>query len=71
MELGVPSLEHGLQFTVQDFGARLQQQMRSAGRPLHLLLFDEAAADHLIDRRLDKCGADRFPPAGSVLQNSG
>jgi hypothetical protein len=34
--------------------------MRAALGPLHLLLLAEAVADHLIDRRFDKAGADPF-----------
>lgn len=34
--------------------------MCSALRPLHTLLFHKAVADHLIDRRFDKGGADRL-----------
>jgi hypothetical protein len=39
---------------VEDPRPGLQQKMRPAQRPLHLLLFDESSADHLIDRRLNE-----------------
>ena len=35
--------------------------MGPSSRPLHLLLLDESSADHLVDRRLHECCADRFP----------
>lgn len=34
--------------------------MRTAKGPLHLLLFHEPLADHLINCRFDEGGADRF-----------
>jgi hypothetical protein len=37
--------------------------MCTALGPLHLLLFAEALADHLVDRRLDKVGADALAVA--------
>jgi hypothetical protein len=37
--------------------------MRPACGPLHLLVFAEALADHLIHGRLHKAGADPFPVA--------
>ena len=60
VELGIPLLEHRLQLAIQDLGAGLQQEMRSSRCPLHLLLLDKAAADHLVDPGLHKRGADGF-----------
>jgi hypothetical protein len=34
--------------------------VRTAKGPLHLLLFDEPPADHLVNCRFDEGGADRF-----------
>ena len=45
--------------------------MGTPQRPLHLLLLDEASADHLIDRRFYERGADGFalPPALAEVGN--
>ena len=42
--------------------------MRPAQRPLHLLFFDESSADHLIDRRLQECSANRFPLPSTLAE---
>src|SRR5215471_13282991 len=60
-ELRVPAPEHFIQFVVENLRPRLQQQMRSFQRPAHLLLLDEPAAHHLVDRRFYERRADRFP----------
>ena len=43
---------------VECFDPRLQQQMRPAFRPLHLLLLTEPFAHHLIHRGLHKARGD-------------
>ena len=52
LHIGIPSLEHGAQFAVEGLDARLQQQMRPALAPLHLLLLAEPFAHDLVHRRL-------------------
>ena len=42
--------------------------MGPAQRPLHLLFFDESSADHLIDRRLHECRANRFPLPSTLAE---
>src|ERR1700693_4207710 len=42
--------------------------MGPAQRPLHLLFFDESPSDHLIDRRLHKCRANRFPLSSTLAE---
>ena len=42
--------------------------MNPAQRPLHLLFFDESSADHLIDRRLHECRANRFPLPSTLAE---
>ena len=49
--IGIPSLEHSAQFAVERLDARLQQQMRTALAPLHLLLLAESFAHDLVHRR--------------------
>src|SRR5271165_7398519 len=60
-EFWIPTAEQVVQILVEDPRPGLQQKMGPAQRPLHLLFFDESSADHLIDRRLHECCADRFP----------
>ncbi len=52
-----------IEFLIERFHPRLQQQMRPALGPLPLLLLAEAPADHLVDRRLDKARADALARA--------
>ena len=42
--------------------------MSPAQCPLHLLLLDESSADHLVDRRLHECGANRFPLPSTLAE---
>ena len=53
--------EYLVQILVDYLRPGLQQKMRSAQRPLHLLLLDESFADHLVDSRLHEGRADRLP----------
>ncbi len=52
-EPGVPAVEVVGQLVVEDPGSDLEQQVRTAGRPSHLLPLDHAFADDLVDGRLD------------------
>src|SRR5712691_6022443 len=52
--IGIPSLEHRAQCSVEGLDARLQQQMRTALAPLHLLLLAESFAHDLVHRRFHK-----------------
>jgi hypothetical protein len=61
-------LKHGSEFLMQGFHQRLQEEMRPALGPLHLLLLAEALADHLIDRRFDKADADALPHGRTTVQ---
>jgi hypothetical protein len=60
LQIRVRPLEHCPEFLIQDFHPGLQQQMRLALDPLHLLLLAEAPADDLVDGGFDKAGADAF-----------
>jgi len=42
--------------------------MGPAQRPLHLLFLDESSADHLVDRRLHECRANRFPLPSTLAE---
>src|ERR1700756_5088285 len=42
--------------------------MSPAQCPLHLLLLDELSADHLVDRRLHECRANRFPLPSTLAE---
>jgi hypothetical protein len=46
---GGPPRQRGAPVPVEYFNPDLQQEVSANKRPLHLLLFDEAFADHLID----------------------
>ena len=48
----IPTLEQRAKRSVQGAGARLQEQMRAAFGPLHLLALGEALADNGIHRGL-------------------
>ena len=61
LQIRIPALEHRPEFLIQGFHPRLQQEVRAALGPLHLLFFAEALADHLVNGRLDKTGADVLP----------
>jgi hypothetical protein len=56
----IPLLECGLSGAIRDTRADLQQEMRAAWGPPHLLLFTETPADHLVHGRLHKTGIDPF-----------
>jgi hypothetical protein len=53
---GVPPLERAGEIAVEHIGTDLQQQMRAARRPPHLLLFHHALRDELIDRGFNETG---------------
>lgn len=57
-ELRIPITECGIEVTIEHLGPSLKEQVRSLGRPLHLLFFHEPFADDLIDGRLHKRRAD-------------
>ena len=57
-ETGVPAAEFVGELVVEDPGADLQQQVGAAGCPAHLLLFDHALGDDLVDRGLGERGGD-------------
>jgi hypothetical protein len=42
--------------------------MGPAQRSLHLLFLDESSADHLVDRRLHECRANRFPLPSTLAE---
>ena len=48
------------ELVVEDAGADLEQQVGAAGCPAHLLFFDHALADDLVDRGLGERGGDRL-----------
>ena len=49
-ETGIPFLENGPERAIERPGSGLQQQVRAALRPLHLLTFGEALADDGVHR---------------------
>jgi hypothetical protein len=49
-EVGIPFLEEGPECAVECARSDLQQQVRAALRPLHLLAFGEALADDSVHR---------------------
>jgi hypothetical protein len=53
------------ELVVEDPGADLKQQVRTAVCPAHLLFFDHAFADDLVDCGLDERGGDGFPGAAA------
>lgn len=57
-QTGIPSFKYRPERTIERARPCLQQQMGSAGRPLHLLTFRESLADHRIDRGLSQSGND-------------
>ena len=59
-EARIPGTKRGLPLAVQHARANLQQEMGAPLAPLHLLLLDHALADHLVDSRFLKAGADAF-----------
>jgi hypothetical protein len=69
LQVRVPALEHGTQFTVERFDARLQQQMGAAFRPLHLLAFAKPFAYHLIYRGLHEPRGNGFFGENAKLWN--
>ena len=48
-EAGAPAVEVVGEGVVEDAGADLEEEVRSSGAPAHLLLFDHAFADDLVD----------------------
>ena len=50
----MPALEHWAKRVIEGARLKLQQQMRVARRPLHLLPFGKALADHGVHRRFDE-----------------
>jgi hypothetical protein len=62
-EAGVPAVEVAGELVVEDPGADLKQQVRTAGCQAHLLFFDHAFADDLVDCGLDERVGDGFPGA--------
>src|SRR5450759_3327654 len=57
-ERGVPPVEVVGERVVEDPDTDLQQEVRAARGPAHLLLLDHALADQLVDRGLDERGRD-------------
>jgi hypothetical protein len=64
-ESGVPASVVVGEGVVEDSGADLEQQVGPAGAPAHLLLFDHAFADDLVDGGLDERGGDGLTGAES------
>ena len=60
-EVRIPLPEGDFPIVVEHLRAYLQQQVGALGRPLHLLFFDHALADHLVDGGFDKAGTDPWP----------
>jgi hypothetical protein len=61
---GISPLEKGTQVSIKSTGARLQQQMRAARRPLHLLVLGKAFAHDGVHR-----GPAKHDEMGSPLRN--
>src|SRR5664280_1804217 len=57
-ERWVPPVEVVGELVVEDPDTDLQQEVRAARGPAHLLLLDHALADQLVDRGLDERGRD-------------
>src|SRR5664279_2701728 len=57
-EVGVPAPVVVGEGVVEYPGADLEQEVRAAGAPSHLLLLDHAFADDLVDRGFDERGGD-------------
>ena len=57
---GIPALEGRSQRSVECLGSRLQEKMRAAPGPLHLLLFGEPLAHYGVDGRLHEGRGDAF-----------
>lgn len=62
-QAGIPSLKQRPQRAVEGAGASLQQQVRAARRPLHLLTLGKALADHGIHRGLGQARGDTLAGA--------
>jgi hypothetical protein len=67
-ETWIPLPERSFQFIIGDLGARLEQEMSSPQRPLHLLLFREPPADNLVNRRFDERIAYPFSLPPSIAE---
>jgi hypothetical protein len=65
-EVGVPAPVIVGEGVVEDPGAYLEEQVCSAGAPPHLLFFDHAFADHLVDGGLDERGGDGLTGAAAL-----
>jgi Transposase DDE domain len=62
----IPATTCCLQVLIEDLSAHLQQEMRAALRPPHLLLLDHPSADDRIDRRFSERCRDRLAVARPV-----
>src|SRR5580698_5435739 len=62
-EIRIPAPESVLPLIVEHAGSYLQEEMRTALAPSHLLFLHHSLAHDLIDRRLDETGSDPFPVA--------
>ena len=60
----MPAVEVAAELVVEDSGADLLQQAGAAGSPAHLLFFDHALGDDLVDRGFGEGGGDGL--AGAV-----
>jgi len=59
----IPALEQRPKCAVEGSRSGLQQQVRAALGPLHLLTFGEALADDRVDRALSQTGRDALARA--------
>jgi hypothetical protein len=64
-EGGVPTPEVVGELVVEDPGTDLKERVGATGCPAHLLFFDHALADHLVDCRLGERGGDGFAGAAA------
>ena len=62
-ESWVPALEGAVEIVVEDLGADLEQEVRSAGCPAHLLFLDHPFADDLVHGGVDERVGDRLAAA--------
>ena len=69
-EAGVPAAEVVGEVVIEHPGTDLEEQVRTTWAPAHLLFFDHAFADDLVDRGLDECGGDDLtgPTALAVVR---
>jgi|CXWL01.1.fsa_nt_gi hypothetical protein len=59
-EQRVPAPKDSFRFVIQNRGPCLEEEMRPASRPVHLLFLHKPPADHVVDRRFDERRANRF-----------